>query len=165
MPRRPALLPVAALILLVVEIAAIVLVGRQIGALWTVLLLIAGSAIGGLVLRREGVRAWRAFVGAIGEGRPPHRETLDGILILLGGLLIVFPGFVSDLLGLLVLLPPTRAVVRRAGARYLDRRTGVLRVRARRTAPPARSPGDHPGNLPGDQVVEGEIAGPPDPDA
>jgi UPF0716 protein FxsA len=168
---RPALLPLAFLVLLVAEIAAIVLVARQIGVLWTILLLLAGSAVGGWLLRREGVRAWQAFATAVGAGRPPHREALDGVLILFGGLLVLVPGFVSDVLGMLFLLPPTRAVGRRVLGRYVTRRSErVLRVRSRRGAPldpddvpPTGAPTPH-WVIEGDTIDGGPAAadGPPD---
>jgi len=160
--RRPALLPVALLVLLIAEITAVVLVARAIGVLWTVLLLLAGSAVGGWLLRREGVRAWRAFTVAVGEGRPPHREALDGVLILFGGLFVLFPGFVGDAIGLLFLLPPTRAVGRRILGRYVTRRSErVLRVRSTRgpvIEPDVTSPTVRPHR----PVIEGDVQEPPD---
>jgi UPF0716 protein FxsA len=158
--RRPALIPLALLALLVAEIAAVVAVGTRLGVLPTVLLLLLGSALGGWLLRREGTRAWRAFAAAVSDGRPPHREALDGVLVLLGGLLVLFPGFVSDVLGLLCLLPPTRAVARRMLGRYLARRSaGVVRVQARR-GPPVAPTATPP---PADRVIEGQPDGPDEP--
>jgi UPF0716 protein FxsA len=157
-PRRPALLPVALVCLLAAEIAALVAVGSRLGVLPTVLLLLAGSLLGGWLLRREGTRAWRAFAVAASEGRPPHREVLDGLLVLVGGLLVLFPGFVSDALGLLCLLPPTRAMIRGLLGRYLARRAaevGVVRVQARRGAPV-----DAAAEPPAERVIEGELSGP-----
>jgi UPF0716 protein FxsA len=164
--RRPAVVPLALAGLLVTEVAAVVAVGRQLGVLPTVLLLLAGLVLGGWLLRREGTRAWRAFAAAVTEGRPPHREALDGVLVLLGGLLVLFPGFVSDVLGLLCLLPPTRAAVRRGLGRYLAGRSAarVVRVRARRgpqVDPAAGEPRSQP--APGERVIDGELAGPDEP--
>jgi UPF0716 protein FxsA len=155
--RRPALLPLALVCLLAAEVAALIAVGRWVGVWPTVLLLLAGSLLGGWLLRREGIRAWRAFVVAAAEGRAPQREALDGVLVLIGGLLVLFPGFVSDVLGLLCLLPPTRAVARRLLGRALARRAatvGVVRVRARRGPPVDPTPPA------ADQVIEGELDGP-----
>jgi UPF0716 protein FxsA len=131
------LLAVAAL--LVAEVAALVAVTHQVGLLLTLALLVAGTLVGGWLLRREGTRAWRAFAVAVAEGRPPGREVLDGMLVLLGGGLVLFPGFVSDALGLLCLLPPTRRVLAGLLRRYAARRVQgrVVRVRARR-GPAAR---------------------------
>jgi len=126
------LLAVAAL--LVAEVAALVAVTQQVGLLFTLALLVAGTLVGSWLLRREGTRAWRAFAVAVAEGRPPGREVLDGMLVLLGGGLVLFPGFVSDALGLLCLLPPTRRALAGLLRRYAARRVQgrVVRVRARR---------------------------------
>jgi len=136
----------AVLALLAAEVAALVLVAQQIGVLATVLLLVAGSVIGGWLLRREGTRAWRAFGAAVAEGRPPGREVLDGVLVLLGGALVLFPGFVSDVLGLLCLLPPTRRALAGLLRRYAARRarTRLVRVRARRGPAVRYDPGEPP---------------------
>jgi len=162
--RRPrlALLPLALLLLLVAEVVAIVAVGRWLGALPTVGLLLLGSLLGAWLLRREGTRAWRAFRVAVERGRPPHREVLDGMLVLLGGLLVLFPGFVSDLLGVLCLLPPTRRVLRGALGAYAARRGAVrvVRVRSRRGPPVEPSDADGSG-APGGPGGPGTTATPP----
>lgn len=103
-----------------VEIAVILSVGRWIGALPTVALLLASAVLGGWLLRREGGRAWRAFRAAVRLRRPPAVEVAEGVLVVVGGLLMVLPGYLTDLLGMLLLLPPTR----RRGARLLLRRFG-----------------------------------------
>jgi UPF0716 protein FxsA len=154
-------------VLIAAEIAALVAVAQQIGVLATVLLLLAGSLVGGWLLRREGIRAWQAFGIAVTEGRPPGREVLDGMLVLLGGALVLFPGFVSDALGLLCLLPPVRrglaGLLRRYAARRVEAQ--VVRVRARRgpaTSPPAGGTGPPvdgagPPASGAGRVIEGEI--------
>jgi UPF0716 protein FxsA len=125
----------------IVELAVLVAVGHAIGFLATIGLLILTSLVGAVLLRREGARTLGAFVEALRARRPPHRELLDGMLITAAGVLVVVPGFVSDVLGLLLLLPPIRALVRRR----------ILRSASRRT--PARyAPGD---------VVDGEIVDEP----
>jgi UPF0716 protein FxsA len=97
----------------VIELTVLIVVGHAIGVLATIALLILASLVGAALLRREGARTLNAFVEALRTRRPPHQELLDGMLIATAGVLIVLPGFVSDILGLLLLLPPTRAVVRR----------------------------------------------------
>ncbi|HYT10898.1 MAG TPA: FxsA family protein [Mycobacteriales bacterium] len=153
----PVLLGLVAL--LAVEVATVALVSSWIGLGWTLLLLLLTSLVGGWLVRREGGRAWRAFSAAVAEGRPPGREALDGVLILLGGLLVLLPGFVSDVLGLLCLLPPTRRLLGRALVAWaLSRgRSTVLRVRSTRGAavPP------YPRGPSGEVVIEGEIEAPP----
>ena len=127
-----------ALIFLVVPIAelyAIYLVGDAIGVLPTFLLLAADSLLGSLLLRSQGRSVWQRFNEALTEGRMPHREVLDGVLIIFGGAFLITPGFITDVVGLVLLIPPTRGVVRRFLARRLGRR---VEVRGMRHAPPGR---------------------------
>src|ERR671933_1786517 len=109
------LAPLVLLFILVpiAEIAVIIQVGEAIGVWWTIALLIADSVLGSMLMRSQGRAAWRRFNAAVAEGRPPAREVLDGVLVIFGGALLLTPGFLTDVLGLLFLLPPTRAVVRR----------------------------------------------------
>jgi UPF0716 protein FxsA len=96
----------------IIELTVLIAVGHAIGVLNTIALLIIASLVGAALLRREGAKTLAAFVAALRTRRPPHQELLDGMLIAAAGVLIVMPGFVSDVLGLLLLLPPTRALVR-----------------------------------------------------
>jgi len=96
----------------IAEIYVIIQVGQAIGALPTIAILIADSVIGSWLLRSQGRAAWRRFNQAIAERRAPAREVVDGVLIVFGGALLITPGFISDVFGLLLLLPPTRAVIR-----------------------------------------------------
>jgi UPF0716 protein FxsA len=97
----------------IVELWVIIQVGQAIGALPTIALLIVDSILGAWLLRHQGRQAWRAFNETLAAGRVPARETGDGALIVFGGALLLTPGFCTDVLGLLLLLPPTRAVIRR----------------------------------------------------
>src|SRR3954454_7640938 len=97
----------------IVEIYVIIQVGQAIGALWTIALLVADSILGSVLMRAQGRAAWRRFNEAVGTGRVPAREVLDGVLVIFGGALLLTPGFISDILGALLLLPPTRAIARR----------------------------------------------------
>jgi UPF0716 protein FxsA len=101
----------------IVEIYVIIQVGQAIGALWTIALLIADSVAGSLLMKSQGRAAWRRFQLALSEGRVPAREVMDGVLVIFGGAFLLTPGFVTDILGALLLLPPTRAVIRRLIAR------------------------------------------------
>jgi UPF0716 protein FxsA len=113
-----------------VELYVILKVGDAIGVLWTIALLAADSVLGSLLLRSQGRSVWRRFNNALAEGKVPHREVLDGVLVIFGGAFLITPGFVTDVIGLLLLLPPTRAIIRRT----LTRRLGQSRqVRARRS--------------------------------
>lgn len=109
----PLLLVLLFIVVPLVEIWAILQVGGLIGPWWTIGLLVADSVLGAWLLRHQGRHAWRRFTDAIAGGRVPGRETADGALILIGGTLLLTPGFVTDIAGFLLLLPPTRAIVRR----------------------------------------------------
>jgi UPF0716 protein FxsA len=142
----------------VVEIYVLIQVGQQIGALSTVALLIAVSVFGSWLIRREGARAWAAFNAAVGGGRIPAREVADGVLVILGGALLITPGFVSDIAGLFCILPPTRALLRRLLLAHVARRAAsgrggwlppsVVRVRSTRA--------DHVGPA---GIIDGELDG------
>src|SRR4051795_7367585 len=109
------MLPLLLLIFLIVpiaELAVIIQVGEAIGVWWTIGLLVLDSVLGSLLMRAQGRAAWRRFNEAVGTGRVPAREVLDGVLVIFGGALLLTPGFISDILGALLLLPPTRAIVR-----------------------------------------------------
>ncbi len=105
-----------------VELAVILSVGDALGVLPTVGLLLAFSVLGGWLARREGTGAWRRLQAALAERRAPADEVADGALILLAGALLVTPGFVTDLLGLTLLIPFTRRMVRRVITAWIARR-------------------------------------------
>jgi UPF0716 protein FxsA len=109
-------------VLPVVEIYVLIRIGQVIGAWWTVLLLLADGVFGSWLMKREGSRTWRALREALERGRMPARELADGALVLVGGTLLVTPGFVSDVAGLLLVLPFTRPLARAALTRFLTRR-------------------------------------------
>jgi UPF0716 protein FxsA len=109
-------------VLPVIEIYVIIQIGQTIGAWWTVLLLIADGILGSWLMKHEGTRAWRALREALDHGRMPARELADGALILVGGTLLLTPGFVSDAAGLFLVLPFTRPVARGALTRFLTRK-------------------------------------------
>jgi UPF0716 protein FxsA len=109
----------------IVELAAILQVGDWIGFWPTLGLLVADSILGSLLMRSQGRAAWRRFDAALKAGRPPAAEVLDGVLVIFGGALLLTPGFVTDLVGILLLLPPTRAIVRRLLVRRLAHRMMV----------------------------------------
>ena len=101
------------LVMMLAEIAVIVAIGQAIGALVTILLLVAVSVVGVAMLRRQGTRTLTSFADAVRSRRDPQPEMVDGMLVGVAAALVLFPGFVSDVLALLLLFPPTRAVVRR----------------------------------------------------
>ncbi len=121
----PLALVVAFVVLPLVEIIVIIRVGSVIGAWWTVLLLVADSLVGAWLVRREGGRAWRSLQDALRRGAVPGREIADGALILVGGTLMLTPGFVTDVLGIALVLPFTRPFFRGALTRAVTRRLVV----------------------------------------
>jgi UPF0716 protein FxsA len=116
--------PLLILLFIVVPIAelyVIIQVGQEIGVLPTIAILVADSILGSMLLRSQGRGAWRRFNEALAEGRPPAREVLDGALIVFGGAFLLTPGFLTDVIGLFLLFPPTRALVRRLIVRRFTR--------------------------------------------
>src|SRR3954453_7465114 len=97
----------------IIEIYVIIQIGSLIGVWPTVALLIADAVLGSLLLRPQGRGAWRRFNAALAERRFPGREVADGLLIAIGGTLLLTPGFVTDIFGLILLIPPSRGPVRR----------------------------------------------------
>ncbi|MFI7553392.1 FxsA family protein [Micromonospora sediminimaris] len=184
MRRTLRFVPLALLVSVAVEIAVFVVVGRTLGFGAATLLVFAASLLGLVLLRREGVRAWRGFREAAQSGRPPGRQVTDGLVGLLGALLLATPGLVSGLVGLLLLVPPVRRLTRGAVQRAAERRVssmtagdlfGPRRVRVYRggpqqpgQAPPPQGPATTPpqtsaaGTRPAveGEAIEGEIVEP-----
>jgi UPF0716 protein FxsA len=99
--------------------------GGVSGALWTIGLLALDSVLGALLLRSQGRAVWRRFNRALSERRMPHREVIDGVLVIVGGALLLTPGFLSDIVGVLMLAPPSRAAIRKLLIRRLGGRIAV----------------------------------------
>jgi UPF0716 protein FxsA len=109
-------MPVLILLLIVVplvELFLIIQMGQLVGLWPTLALLVLDSILGAVLLRHQGTRAWTRFRLALDTRRVPATETADGALVVLGGALLLTPGFFTDALGFLMLIPPTRAVIRR----------------------------------------------------
>jgi UPF0716 protein FxsA len=113
----------------VAELFVAIKVAEAIGVLVTVVLLIAGVPLGVWLARTEGRAAWRRLSVAIAAGRPHGREVIDGALVLVGGVLFIVPGFISDVIGLLLLLAPSRSVAGAAIARNFQSRLVVAATR------------------------------------
>jgi UPF0716 protein FxsA len=111
----------------------------------TLALLVADSLLGSLLLRSQGRAVWRRFTQTMAEGRVPQREVLDGVLVIFGGAFLITPGFITDVIGLVLLIPPTRAIVRRIAVRRLGRRVvvGVAGAADRRAARTPRARHDY----------------------
>ena len=148
----PLLLVLVFLIVPIIELYVIVTVGQAIGVLPTIALLLADALLGAALFRHEGRRAWQALRVALTERRVPGREVADGALVVLGGALLITPGFVTDVFGVLCLLPPTRAILRRLLTGVATRQ---LLGGAARPTPPSTTP-----PRPSSEVIEGEIVEP-----
>ena len=111
------------------ELFVAIKIADAIGVLATVVLLLLSWPLGSWAIRSQGRAAGRRLGEAVSAGRSPGREVLDGVLVLLGGVLLIVPGFISDALGVLALLPPTRALMRRGLARNLQSRVVVSATR------------------------------------
>jgi UPF0716 protein FxsA len=120
-----ALLVFVFIIVPLIELAIIIQVGQLVGAGWTVAALLGISLLGAWLVRREGTRAWDNFRLALASGRVPTDEVLEGALVLFGGALLLTPGFATDALGLLLMIPPVRAVIAAAIKRQLGTRLSV----------------------------------------
>ena len=109
----------------IAELYVIIKVGEAIGLIPTLVLLLLDALLGSMLLRHQGRAAWVRFNRALAEGRLPHKEVFDGVLIILGGALLITPGFITDIFGLVLLIPPTRAIVRAISSRMVRRRIAM----------------------------------------
>jgi UPF0716 protein FxsA len=137
------------------EIYLIVQLGQAVGPWWTILVLLAAGALGSYLVKHEGSRAWRALQEALAAHRMPAKELADGALILIGGTLLLTPGFVSDVVGLFCILPFTRPLARRALTRLVARRL-VVATQPSGSGTPRSGPrtARRPGH---EDVVRGEV--------
>jgi UPF0716 protein FxsA len=110
----------------IVELYVIIQIGSLIGVWPTIALLLADAVLGSMLLRHQGRGAWRRFNVALAERRFPGKEVADGLLIAIGGTLLLTPGFVTDIVGAIFLIPPSRAIVRRLMSGYVGRRFVVM---------------------------------------
>jgi UPF0716 protein FxsA len=119
------------IVLPIAEIYVIVKVGEAIGVLPTIGLLILDSFLGAALLRSQGRAAWNRINDALAQGRIPAREVFDGAMVILGGAFLITPGFITDVIGVLLLIPPSRAIFRgitaRMARRHVAFRVGTMR--------------------------------------
>jgi UPF0716 protein FxsA len=137
---------VALLLVPLLEVVVIIAVGRAIGGWPTFGLLLLESLLGALIVRREGARTWAALRDALRSGRMPSRQLADAALVLVGGTLLLAPGFITDAVGLFLILPATRPLTRR----WLE-----ALVARRLLGSFGGWPGGGPGGPP--EVVQGEV--------
>jgi len=112
----------------IAELYVIIQVGQWIGVVPTLILLLADALLGSMLLKHQGRGAWRRFNEALAARRFPGREVADGVLIVIGGTLLLTPGFITDVVGIFLLLPPTRAIARRVLKRMTIGRFAVVGV-------------------------------------
>ena len=118
------------------ELYVIYKVGNSIGILPTLAILVADSLLGSWLLKSQGRVVWRRFNETMSAGRIPHREVVDGVLVIFGGAFLITPGFITDVFGVLLLLPPTRALFRRQLQKRLElRAVSTVTGTRRRPAP------------------------------
>ena len=169
--RRPKVLRwvfLALLVVPVIEIAAIIAVGRVIGGWQTLVLLVLESLLGAWIVKREGARTWAALQEALRCGRMPSRQLSDAALVLIGGTLLLTPGFVTDIVGFFFILPLTRPVTRTWLESIVARRLlgpmgewpagGNPTPSGPPSGPfPPRGGGNGAGNGGGPDVIQGEV--------
>jgi UPF0716 protein FxsA len=172
MPRALRLAPALLLATAALEIIVFVLVARLTGFGWAFLLVLLLSMAGLLLLRREGMRAWRRFRTTTEAGAPPGRQATDGVVGLAGAVLLAVPGLLTGLVGLLLVLPPGRPIARRGLTAWAERRLpaaaasdlfGPRRVRVRRGRPypgPGSVRPQEPTRPAPGGAIEGEIVEP-----
>jgi UPF0716 protein FxsA len=156
----PLLLVVAFVVVLLVELVVILQIGQVIGTWPTVALLVADSVLGAWLLKREGRRAWHQFRAALDEMRWPGDEVAQGAMVIVGGTLLLTPGFVTDVVGFLLLLPPSRRMLSRLVRRRMSPLGGAGSDGPREAGPRRRAGG---GNVYDVEVVDIERDDPPPP--
>jgi UPF0716 protein FxsA len=135
----------------IAELYVIIQVGQAIGLAPTLLLLLLDGIAGFALARWQGRAAWERFNRALTAGRVPAKETFDGAMIIVGGAFLLAPGFITDVIGFALLIPPTRAVLRGLVARLARRRVGftVFGPPPRPSSGPETGPGGARPRTPG----------------
>ncbi len=156
-------LVVGCILISVAEVWLLTVVGRAIGLVPTVILLLVEAIAGAILTRHEGRKSWSALVAAYRAGRMPTGQLADAALVLVGGIMLILPGFLTDIAGLMFLLPPTRRLVRTALGWAVATQVAKSGFRSTQANP---SPGTVPGTVVNDQpepprrgpiVLHGEI--------
>lgn len=149
----------AFIIISVAEVWLLTTVGSVIGVLPTLLILIAEALVGAWLLRREGRKSWQALVTAYEAGRVPTGQLADAALVLAGGIMIILPGFFTDVIGLVFLLPFTRRLARKALGWLVGRSISYSEMN-----PPTFQSKSGPGVVPGEVVEDNGPTKGPKPD-
>lgn len=132
------------IVLPIAELYVLLAVGRQIGFWETLAITLIVGALGAALAKREGLRVLRRYQEALGQGRMPEEGVLGGLLLFAGGILMLTPGLITDVIGLLLLFPPTRRVAVALMRRWLARRirSGQMHVFQAGRGPFGAGPGD-----------------------
>ncbi len=138
----PLFLIVLFIVVPIAELYVVIQVGEAIGLWPTLALLLADALLGSFLLKHQGRGAWQRFNQALAERRFPGKEVVDGLLIVVGGTLLLTPGFLTDIVGLFLLIPPTRAIVRGLLRRFTIGRFVVVGMPG--GGSPRASPGGRP---------------------
>jgi UPF0716 protein FxsA len=140
----------------IIELFLLIQVGQWIGVWPTVGIILVTGVVGAFLAKAQGLFAVAQLKGAVVQGRLPGRELLNAALVVIGGSMLVTPGVVTDVVGILLLLPPTRALVAVGVGAWLKRRIHVQVGGFEAGWPGQGFPGPRPGR-PGEDVVEGEF--------
>jgi UPF0716 protein FxsA len=150
--------PLGLLAVIAAEIVVLIVVADLIGPGWTALVVLVASLAGLVLLRREGLRAWRGFREAAGSGSPPGPRVTDGVVGLGGALLLAVPGLITSAVGAALLTPPVRRLARRRVQARAERR--MSSAEAGQVFGPRRVRAERADRGPDPEVVEGEIVDP-----
>ena len=110
----------------ILELSLLLRIGSKIGFEATLAIILLTAFIGAILTRTQGSKALSSFRNALAAGKLPHREALDGLLILLAGAVLLTPGFLTDTAGFLLLFAPTRAAIRTRLSTYLKKRIQII---------------------------------------
>lgn len=109
-----------------IEVALFIVIGGRIGLLNVVLLVIVTGIVGATAAARQGGSVWLQGQQALSDGRFPGREMAHGAMVLVGGALLLTPGFLTDIVGFLLMVPVVREWLRKWGQRRFERRVGII---------------------------------------
>ena len=156
----PWFVALALLVVPILEIYVIIQIGEVIGGWPTVALLILESALGAWLIKREGRRAWNALRTAFETGKMPGRELADAALVLVGGTLLLTPGFITDVFGFFFVLPFTRPLARRGLSAFLSRRLATTQFGGPNLTNFIPGTGPTRPDPSSDDVIQGEVIDP-----
>ena len=148
-------------VLPVVELWLLIAIGRGIGALPTVLMVVGMGVLGATLARHEGRRVFHGWRSAIREGRVPEEGILEGALVLVGGVLLLTPGVVTDVMGILLFVRPTRRIIAGLVRRKLEASIadGTIRVQSFGSRGGSASRGDATGRVVSSEDVPAKDGG------